>query len=141
MFPDFQSLMRRLLDELSDGSIRRTRDLVGSMSDRFGLTEEERAARVPSGQQRRIANRVSWAISHLFQAGLLERPARGQVAITAAGRDVLAAHSDRIDMGVLRDFESYRHVRSRSSRLDTSGDGPLSSEPEVDAREPGRRRR
>jgi restriction system protein len=42
MIPDFQSLMRPLLDELSDGSIRRTRDLVGSMSDRFGLTEEER---------------------------------------------------------------------------------------------------
>lgn len=136
MIPDFQTLMRPLLEELSDGSVRRTRDLVEATSNRFGLTDEERAARVPSGQQRRMDNRVSWAISHLFQAGLLDRPARGQVAITAAGRDVLTARPDRVDMTVLRGFESYRAFRSRSTARDTSGAGPLDTEPEADAASP-----
>lgn len=128
--------MRPLLEELSDGSVRRTRDLVEAMSDRFGLTDEERAARVPSGQQRQIDNKVSWAVSHLFQAGLVERPARGQVAITATGRHVLAAHPDRVDMSVLREFESYRQFRSRSTARDASGAGPLDVEPEADAASP-----
>jgi restriction system protein len=76
VIPDFQSMMRPLLEELSDGSTRKTRELVQALSDRFGLTVEEREALLPSGRQRRMDNRVAWAISHLFQAGLLERPAR-----------------------------------------------------------------
>src|SRR4051794_38793284 len=116
--------MRPLLEELSDGSVRRARDLVDAMSESFNLTGEERTSLLPSGRQRRMDNRVAWAISHLFQAGLLDRPARGQVCITPAGRDVLAAHPDRVDMAVLRGFESYREFRSRSTVRDTAGAGP-----------------
>jgi restriction system protein len=136
VIPDFQSLMRPLLETLSDGSVRRTRDLVDTMSVRFGLSDEERTAMLPSGKQRRIDNRVTWAISHLFQAGLLERPARGQVAITAAGRDVLAEHPERVDMSVLNGFESYREFRERSSTRDSADQGPLTAEPDVEAASP-----
>jgi restriction system protein len=136
VIPDFQSMMRPLLESLSDGGVRRTRDLVEAMSDRFELTAEERAALLPSGRQRRIDNRVAWAISHLFQAGLLERPVRGQVAINAAGRGVLAAHPKRVDMTVLREFPSYREFRDRSSARQTAGDGPLIAEPDAEAASP-----
>jgi len=136
VIPDFQTLMRPLLDELSDGSVRRTRDLVGAMSDHFDLPDAERAALLPSGKQRRMDNRVNWSISHLFQAGLVDRPARGQVTITAAGRDVLAAHPERVDMGVLRGFDSYREFRSRSTARGTAESGALSGEPDADAASP-----
>lgn len=136
MIPDFQTLMRPLLDALSDGSVRRTRDLVTGMSDRFELTDEDRAALLPSGRQRLMDNRVAWSISHLFQAGLLERPARGQVAITMAGRDVLAKHLERVDMNVLYGFESYRQFRSRSNVRDAAGETPLSAEPQAEAASP-----
>lgn len=136
MIPDFQSMMRPLLEELSDGSTRRTRALVDSLSDRFGLTDEEREALLPSGSQRRMDNRVTWAISHLFQAGLLERPARGHVAISAAGREILAAHPDRIDMSVLRGFESYREFRSRSATRKDTLDEPDAGEPDVESASP-----
>lgn len=129
-------MMRPLLEELSDGSTRKTRDLIQNLSDRFGLTEEEREALLPSGRQRRMDNRVAWAISHLFQAGLLERPARAQVAITAAGRDVLAQHPERVDMSVLRGFESYREFRSRSTSRENVPDEPATAEPHVDAASP-----
>jgi restriction system protein len=102
------------------------------LSDRFGLTEEEREALLPSGSQRRTDNRVAWAISNLFQAGLLERPARGRVAISAAGRNVLTAHPDRVDMSVLRGFESCREFRSRSTSREDIPDAPVAAEPEVD---------
>jgi restriction system protein len=125
-----------LLDEVSDGSTHRVRDLVLAMSDRFQLSDEERQALLPSGRQRRVDNRVNWSVSHLFQAGLLTRPARGQVAITDAGRQVLAAHPDRVDMRVLNGFESYREFRSRSTQRDADGAGPLTTEPDSDAASP-----
>jgi restriction system protein len=136
VIPDFQTLMRPVLEELSDGSTRRTRALVDALSDRFHLTEEDRTAMLPSGRQPRIGNRVAWAITHLFQAGLLDRPARGLVVITDSGREVLAAHPDRVDMQVLRGFESYREFRSRSAQRDSAGPSPLSEEPEADAASP-----
>ena len=136
MIPDFQTLLRPLLDELSDGSTRRVRDLVDAMCDRFQLSEEDRTALLPSGKQRRMDNRVNWSVSHLFQAGLVVRPARGQVVITEAGREVLAAHAERVDMTVLQGFESYRAFRSRSTQRDASGDGPLEAEPDAEAASP-----
>jgi restriction system protein len=114
--------MRPLLEALSDGTTRRTRDLVDAMSDLFELTDAEREVMLPSGKQRLMHNRVAWSITHLFQAGLLERPARGHVVITAVGREVLAAHPDRVDMTVLRNFESYRAFRSKSSARDAESD-------------------
>lgn len=136
MIPDFQTILRPILDELSDGSTRRVRDLVDAMSERFQLSQEDRAALLPSGKQRRMDNRVNWSVSHLFQAGLVTRPARGQVAITTAGREVLAAHAERVDMRVLNGFETYREFRSRSTQRDTAGGGPLTAEPDADAASP-----
>jgi restriction system protein len=136
MIPDFQSLMRALLKELSDGSTTRARDLIAAMSDRFGLTDEERTALLPSGGHRRIDNRVHWTITHLFQAGLVARPARGQVAITAAGREVLAAYPERVDITTLQNFPSYREFRSRSSTRASTSDGPIGAETQADAVSP-----
>ncbi|MEI4273408.1 restriction endonuclease [Klenkia sp. LSe6-5] len=106
------------------------------MSDRFELTEEERAGLLPSGRSRTMDNRVGWSISHLSQAGLLDRPARGQVTITAAGQDVLAAHPERVDTGVLLQFASYRDFRSRSNARVAEGEPPLSSKSDTEAASP-----
>jgi len=54
--PDYQTLMRPVLASLANGQIRRSRDVIEAMADEFGLTPEERSAKVPSGQKR-IDNR------------------------------------------------------------------------------------
>ena len=135
--PDFQTLMRPVLESLDDGSTRRTRDLVEAMSDRFDLTPADREQLLPSGRQRVVVNRVGWTITHLFQAGLLDRPARGQVRLTDAGRTVLAQHSERVDMGVLNGFPAYRDFRSRGKATEPGGavptttpDGDLTASPQ-----------
>ena len=71
---------------------------------------------LPSGRTSRYANRVAWAVTHMAQALLLERPQRGVTQITARGRDVLAKHPDRVDMAVLAQFPEYVEFRSRSGR-------------------------
>lgn len=78
------------------------------MAAAYGLTQEERDRLLPSGKQRVMDNRVSWALSYLVQADLVERPQRGQVRITQLGRDALTANPERIDMKVLEAYPGYQ---------------------------------
>lgn len=106
--------MRPILTLLADGQARSNRQVINALSDEFQLTDDERVNLLPSGTQRTMDNRVQWSLSHLFQAGLIERPQRGYVRITMSGREILDSYSDRVDMSVLRTFPSYREFRERS---------------------------
>lgn len=114
MIPDFQSCMRPALAHLADGEPHRSREVKEALADGFGLTDAERAELLPSGRQRVIDNRVGWALTFLSQAGLVERPSRGVVRITEAGRQALAANPSRIDMKVLEQYPSYLEFRQRT---------------------------
>lgn len=111
--PDFQTLMRPILAYLADGQQRSTRTVTDAMSDEFSLTVDERAQLIPSGSKL-MDNRVGWSLTHLSQAGLIERPLRAQVKITPAGLEILGSHPDRVDVSVLRDYPAYREFRERS---------------------------
>lgn len=112
--PDFQTCMRPALAFLADRGRLRSRDVKDLIADEFELTEAERAEMLPSGRQRRIDNRVAWALSYLFQAGLVSRPQRGQVEITSDGRAVLAHNPERVDMKTLEAFPAYLEFRDRT---------------------------
>jgi restriction system protein len=105
--PDFQSLMLPLLEAVADGRDHVMRDITHRLSDRFGLTEDERRQKLPSGQQGIMSNRVAWAKAHLKMAGLLENPVRGSVRISPAGKEVLNRKPTQIDMKFLRQFPAY----------------------------------
>jgi restriction system protein len=45
---------------------------------------------------------------------MVRRPRRAIVKITGRGRDVLAGHPDRVDVGVLLQFEEFIEFRSRT---------------------------
>ena len=74
--PDFQSLMRPLLQAHADGKEHINRELVTQLADQFGLSDEERREMLPSGGARLFDNRIGWAKSHITQAGLLNSPRR-----------------------------------------------------------------
>jgi len=112
--PDFQSLMRPVLEHLADGQLHRAREVKEAMADRFELTEAERAELIPSGRARSIDNRVGWALTYLSQAGLVERPARVQVRITEVGRKALDRNPGRIDMHVLEQYPAYLEFKART---------------------------
>lgn len=99
--------MLPMIEALADGRERTMRELTDLLSDRFGLTEDERREVLPSGQQSVFSNRVAWAKSHLKAAGLLENPLRGRVRISDSGRKVLAKAPQAINIRFLRQFPSY----------------------------------
>lgn len=122
--PDFQTIMRPLLACLDDGGEHRIADVRQRLDAYFGLTAEEREARLPSGRDTTFRNRVGWATAHLYRTGLLERPRRSVYRITPRGRQTLAEHPDRIDLSVLAQFPEYEEFRQGPS-----GAGP--AEPRV----------
>jgi len=72
--PDFQTIMRPLLQVASDGNQHSNRDAREALARTFKLTEEEKNALLPSGRQGIFVNRVAWAKAYLQQAGLLDTP-------------------------------------------------------------------
>jgi restriction system protein len=64
---------------------------------------------------------VHWAVTYLYQSGLLRRPRRGVVRITPRGQEVLAKHPDRVDLSVLVQFEEFIEFRGHSRQADRAG--------------------
>ena len=106
--PDFQTLMRPLLAPLEKDGESSTRAVREILADRFGLTADEREERLPSGRARTFDNRVGWALSHMYQAMVVDRPRRAVYRLTNRGRQVLADHPGRVDLSVLATFPEYR---------------------------------
>src|SRR5690625_3408220 len=93
--PTWDQFMVPVLRVLSDGEVRRLRELREETASAVGLTDEQLAEVLNSGQSK-AANRIGWASSYLNRVGALQRPARGQYVITDVGRDLLASHPDVI---------------------------------------------
>jgi restriction system protein len=81
MIPDYQTLMRPVLESSASGEIS-IKNAIFKLANQFQLSEEERQELLPSGKQLKFANRVNWAKSYLKQAGLVKATKRGHFAIT-----------------------------------------------------------
>jgi hypothetical protein len=75
--PDFQSMMRPVLELHADGLPHASADVRDNVAQVLGVTQEDRQVPLPGGRTTRYANRIAWAVTHMAQALLLERPQRG----------------------------------------------------------------
>ena len=112
--PDFQTIMRPLLEHLADGAVKSNRETIDALSKQFQLTDEEIVELLPSGQQSVFTNRVAWAKAHLKKAGFLESPSRGLYKVTSRGLEALASNQ-RINLKYLKQFEEYSYGNSANS--------------------------
>jgi len=117
MIPDYQSLMKPVLELAATGEVKIS-EAVTRLEQVFRLSEEEKSELLPSGKQTRFANRVHWARSYLKQAGLLRNTRRGHFEITDEGRRVLADNPERIDAKYLERYDSFLEFKSRSHVAD-----------------------
>jgi restriction system protein len=125
--PDFQTLMRPLLEEYAAGNERPIADVRAALAAKFSLTAEELAERLPSGLAKTFDNRVGWAATYLYRVGLLVRPRRSVYAITQRGREVLAENPDRVDLTVLSQFPEFAEFRkARGTRRTRAATTPAS---------------
>jgi len=99
--PDFQSLMRPLLELHADNEEHINRDLVNRLAAQFSLSEEERREMLPSGRAKLFDNRVGWAKTYISSAGLIEAPRRSVSKITDLGLQILRTHEGKINLALL----------------------------------------
>lgn len=120
--PTYDEFMYPMLDEISDGSEYKFRDLIEILSVRFDLTEEEKTELLPSGQQAVVDNRIGWAKTYLKKAGLLVYPKRAHVRITERGRAVLSKDIHNIDRSFLMQFDEFEKFQTVSNKDNDSGE-------------------
>jgi restriction system protein len=120
--PDYQSLMRPVLQVLERTGAQPYRELVELVADEVSLSEEDRTATVPSGEAM-VRNRVGWALSYLSRSGAVVRPKRGISEITDRGRTLLAECPGRITNKELSRYPEFREYKSptRASQSGLSG--------------------
>ena len=126
--PDFQTIMLPLLQLSADGKEHSMHEAVEKLAQHFGLTDEEQAKLLSSGQQPIFYNRVGWARTYLKKAGLIVDPKRGYFRITERGREVLDRNPDRIDMKYLQQFPEYVEFREISK---DAPEVPVSTKEEI----------
>lgn len=109
--------MLPLLHTTADGKEHTVKDAAMQIANALQLTDADLAETIPSGSSR-LRNRVYWAKLYLSQAKALEGLGEGRFRITDRGRNLLAAHPDRIqvsDLLAYHEFVEFKN-KSRSSR-------------------------
>jgi restriction system protein len=116
--PDYQSLMLPLLKVLEDGAEHQVRDVREQVAKALGLTEADRTALLPSGNQPIYDNRLGWAKTYLEKAGLLQSVRRGVYVVTERGLKVLASKPTLINNDLLSRFSEFQEFTERSAPKD-----------------------
>ncbi len=121
--PHFESFMLpalRALEGRGDVPLKEIRDRV-AQAER--ITPEDRRETLPSGPSV-FGNRVSWALTHLKGAKLLESPRRAIYRLTDSGQDLLRQAPSRVDIEMLGEIPAYVEWNGESPSPPSTSSGP-----------------
>ncbi len=128
--PDFQSLFLPFLQLLKGGEPHHVREIEGLLASELKLSDEDLAELVPSKQSTRFANRVGWARTHLYKAGLIEQIKRGVYRISPAGKAVIQSTSQPLNLEFLNTIPQHKDwLNSGKSKLKTVVVDPVTVNP------------
>jgi restriction system protein len=96
---------------MAEENVISTNELIEPLAEIFQISEEELHQILPSGRVRRVVDRISWAITFLNQAKLIQRVSRARYAITDDGRAVLADPPEEINLDYLKSNENFKNFR------------------------------
>lgn len=132
--PQYQEFMTPALQALKDSIPKTISEIENIVVPLLGITPEECNEYLPSGTQRTVRNRLTWALNYMYQAQLLERLKRGVYRISERGLNALATNRN-IDNAYLSQYESFRKFVNLSHKKDNSED----SSAEVEQEDPSTR--
>ncbi|MDD2833770.1 MAG: restriction endonuclease [Methylotenera sp.] len=105
--PDFQTLMLPVLKVLKDGNEVPFKSVVDKLAIEFKLTDEELAEMLPSRRAPTFYNRVAWSKFYLKKANLVSQTKRSYLSITDAGKQVLNANIQFINIRYLEEHTNF----------------------------------
>lgn len=125
--PTYDQLMLPLLRLAGAGRASDLPTAEKLLAEEFQLSADDRALKLPSGQQTALRNRTGWASFYLMKAGLLNKPKRGFFEITSRGRDVLKSPPLNIDKAYLSTFPEFVEFLMGSSTNQGANSQPAST--------------
>lgn len=114
--PKYNEIQLPILKILSNGSVFKLKDFVEPVAKEFSLTNEEINEMYASGNGHIFYDRISWALSYLNMAGLLDKPGRGLFKISPKGFQFLK-NPDKLS--VLVEKEVQKNYKQKKE-LETS---------------------
>lgn len=106
--PQYHTLMLPLLNVMESGADMTTKQMRDAVAAHLELTAEALSQRLPSGTQTAFDNRMGWARTYLFKAGLIDRPRRATYAISQSGKQLLLNPPATIDTDFLRTYDQFK---------------------------------
>ena len=117
MIPPFDEIRIQALKELQSGAVMRAKDLRIPLARFFNLTDEELNTKYQSGNGEKFLNRISWALSYLFIAGLVEKPQKGDYKISKKGLSMLSSCTvDQINSYVKNEVNANSSKKSTENK-------------------------
>lgn len=111
--PKYDELRISALKLLLDGKSMKLKDFIEPLAHEFLLTEDEINEMYPSGNGHIFYDRISWALSYLNMAGLLDKPARGIYQISSKGISMMQ-EPDRINEYVDREVSKRDKAKKQN---------------------------
>ncbi len=112
--PKYNQFMRPILDLLSDCQVHTRKTLYQNLAQLAKLTDEDMQQWLSSGRQLVYVNRISWALTYLKKANLIESPGRAAFQITDEGQMVLQENPEFIDANYLKRFAAFNDFNQQS---------------------------
>lgn len=89
--PSMENLMKQVIGLMADGRLRERKTIISEVRRRLlengEVSEEEANETLQKSGQNKLNNAISWAVSHLYKADLLERVDRARYIISDKGRE------------------------------------------------------
>lgn len=120
MIPKFEQIRIQALKTLKSGAVMRAKDFRTPLAEHFHMTDEDMNARYSSGNGEIFIDRIFWALSYLFIAGLVEKPKRGDYKISSKGLSMLESSSDEQINEYIKEAVNARTPKKSSKVKDTS---------------------
>ena len=119
--PGFQEFMLPALQSLAKSSPQHWRSVGADVVRALKISEKDQQESLANGRTV-VDDRVQWTMTHLYQAGLVERPERGMYSLSPEGHAVLDSRPTRVDMKFLSQYPSYIAFRNRSPSVTDEGE-------------------
>ena len=115
MVPSFDKILFPLLDYIKDKDAIKISNIWIQVRDKyFNLSEEAKKETVKSGRNR-FYDRIFWAKTYLYKAGLIDLVGRGEIKITEEGRKVIK-EKENLTINDLYEYESFIEFKKRINK-------------------------
>ena len=115
--PIFKKFFYPTLMAFKDNNPHSKSEVADYVAEYFNLSDYDLQEKTANGYALRYKDRAAWAVTYLYQAGLLKRKQRGKYIISDEGMKVLQSNVKEIDENFLRNYHSFQQFKNLSDNL------------------------